>query len=531
MFHFFKSIDDFLTACEEYIEQRVWNGKFIYDLKFISATNIDNAKDSYHKHKEKIKASPNYKAFVAFVKHYWGLLMQRPMVADTVLIFTDWVHLCIKYIAHYIVILIAALISASFLLSTFLQAPVTFSILFVPVLLANHLFISGFFILIEKRERGSHITISEALNQLKQSLSANCFLFFLQISISVSLGTFLLGFSSFLSFLFEEINIDWSSSFFYWMPVVMLGLFLIILLYLITLIIAFSYTFIIIDKKKTRQAINQSWHYLQNDPKHSANLYILLTIASFLYIVFTTANNYEGGFAVSVLFSSQAFLFLGFLLRRNFFSKEITPSLNIFTRSRIPLKPLIGIGLLSYVAFATFTIQTHPEIMKILDERRQTTTVKYDLKTYTNTDSGYSIAHPKTWSVYRWSNHSITLYTNDTGTDDGGVKVDIDVRPEKGSKYFELYEANPGLLIYDTATKNVTTKIANTSIQGENAVKYTYTKVEGNLTEFQTHYLIHHKNQLYDVAFITSSKKTEEDNRDLFDQMIKSFQFSGQKPQ
>jgi hypothetical protein len=529
MFKFFRSIDDFLTACEEYIEQRVWNGKFVYDLKFISATQIENAKDSYKKHKKKVQASPKYKSFVTFIKHYWGILMRIPMFSDTVWILVDGVRLCVKYVAHYLVVLITGLITTFWLLSAFQKSPSLFCILLVPLLLANHLFLSGFFYLIERREKDGHISISETIKQFRQNLLGNIFLFLLQFSVTVALGTFLLGFSSLLSIFFGKLHIDWTNSFFYWMPVVMLGLLLLIMLYFATILLAFSYCFIVIDKKQTRQAINLSWHYLQNDPKHSAAFYFLLTIAAFLYVLSTSLNSYEGGFAVSMFFSSQAFLFLGFLLRRRYYSKDIVPTFNIFETFRPPLKPLVAIGVLSYISFATFVIQVQPSVMKALAEKRQIVIVKYDLKPYINKDSEYVIDYPKSWSFYRWSNHSVTFYTNSTGTDVGGVKIDIDVHPESGSNYLELYESKPGLVIYDTATKDVTTKIANISIQGENAVKYTYTKIDGAHTEYQTHFLVHHNTQVYDISFVTNSKKSEEDYKEIFTQVIKSFQFTEPK--
>lgn len=530
MFKFFKSIDNFLTNCEEYIEQRVWNGKFIYDLTFISATETEKAKDSYLKHKKKVQDSPSYKALATALTHIWGILMRIPVFGDSLSILLDGIRLCIKYILHYLIILIFELTSASWLLGAFQKSPFVFCLILVPILLVNLLVLSGFFSLVVKRERGGHITMSESLSQTGQSLASNTFLFLLQVSITVSLGTFYLGFSSLLSFLFGKFNIDWSNSFFYWMPIVMMGLLLLVILYLTTLIIVFSYIFILLDKKKTSQAINQSWHYLQNDPKHSVTFYFSLTLVTFLYIVFASINNYEGGFAVSVLFSSQAFLFLGFLLKRKYYSKDVTPTLNLFGKLHPPLKPLLAIGLLSYVAFSIYIIKTQPAIMQIITKDRETVTIKYDLKTYSNTDFHYSIMYPKTWSLYRWSNHSVTLYTNDTGTDVGAVKVDIDVHPESTSNYLQLYEAKPGLVIYDTATKDVLTKIANVSIQGENAVKFIYTKVSDAQSEYQTHYLVHHNNLVYDIDFVTSSKKSDEEYGDLFDQIIKSFKFNDQNP-
>jgi hypothetical protein len=173
---------------------------------------------------------------------------------------------------------------------------------------------------------------------------------------------------------------------------------------------------------------------------------------------------------------------------------------------------------------AALVFQLHPTILNFLQEQRPTIAANYEYSKYTNTNAGYAIDYPKPWSLYRWDATSTTIYTNVTGTDIGGINVNINVSPAETSNYFMFYEASPGLIRYDTGTKNVSTKISNLIIQGKNAVKYTYTKTDAKQAEFQVHYLIRNNDKVYDIAFVTFSKKIEAAYIDIFDRMIESFQ-------
>lgn len=526
MFKFFRKIDDFLTMCEEYVEQRVWNGLFIYDLQYLQEAKTDKSKEDFEKKRDEFLASERYQNTVAFLEHVWGIIMQVPILADTLRLFCEAIRICVKYLAHYLVILIAGLVTTSYLLNIFTTSPIVFSIVFLPILLANHLLISAFFFLVEKKEHGAKITFLEAIKQTKPTMRTNSFVFLLMWSILLSFVTLFLGFSSFLSFVFGAVNIDWSNSFLYWMPIVMAGLLLSIILYLILMVVVFSFVFIIFDKKNAKQAINQSWQYVQNDPRHATVYFVILSALSFIDIVNKTATSKEGGFMVSMLYASHAFFFLGYMLRKKNFEKDVKPTESIYGKFLPPFVPLVGFGLLSYVAVATFTVQQiQPEYLRMLEARRQANIIKYEYKQYTNKDSDYAIEIPKQWTPYRWSDHSVTFYTNDNGTDAGNIRIDIDVKPDNGNTFQELYDASPGLITYDTGSKNSTTKIANITIADEKAVKYSYTKIEGGKPEYQTHYLIRHNKQLFNISFAINNKNYEENYRDVFNTIITSFQF------
>lgn len=520
----FRALDDFLTRCEEYTEQRVWNGKFIDDLQFLSATTIDNIKESLKNTSERVQSSNAYTATLAFLRKFAGLLMQISIIEDSVLLVIEGFRLSIKYFAHYLIILITGLCSAYLLLMTFKQAPVFFVLLFLPLLYANHLFLSGFFKLVENKEQGNHISFLGALSQLKQTIPANTYIFCLQIALVVIAAVFHLGFAFLLSTLFGYISIEWSSTFLYWLPVVMVGLLIVILLYIAEVILSFSYTFVQQEKQTTYQALQRSSNIMQNDFRYSLLFYVLLTLFAVVFIANTSITNYEGGFMVSALFMSHAFLILGFILRRKYFGKEpAVQSLPFIEKAARYFKPVLGLGCFSYIAAAILMVQLQPDIIHYLNDQRPTVAATYEYTTYRNPEAGYTIQYPKPWTTYRWNDMSSTIYTNDTGTDIGGVKVNIDIRSIEESNYLALYEANPGLIRYDTGTKNVTTKIANVVIKGNNAVKYTYTNTDSNQLEFQTHYLIRSEQSVYDIALITSSKKIEASYMEIFELMVASF--------
>lgn len=521
----FKQIDKFLTDCEEYVEQRVWNGKFIGDLQYLSDQGKNHAKAKYHKSSEAVQASGPYITAMAQLHKIAGLLMQFQIIADIVHVTGGTIRLCLKYFAHYLFILIIGLASTNILLTNFKNAPFGFLLFLFPTLLINHLLLSAFFIFTGKKDAGGTFTRADIVKDFRATFPANLMLLLLQFATAMTFGVFFLGFAFVLSTIFETYHIDWSSSFLYWLLVVMSGLFMAVVLYIIEVIFAFAYPFVLQEKKSLKDALRRSLHSIQTEPDRSILLYNLFTLSSFLIIFQISKNYYEGGFFLMLFFLSQAVFFLGIMLRKNQFAKEAAPFTARLADTLHSLRlPQIILGIFSYIAVGSLFLQVHPHMLTFLETLRPAISVQHAFTTYQNDKAGYSISYPQPWSVYKWNDNAITIQTNTTGTETGEIKVNITLRPAAKSNYFTLYEANPGLISYDTGTKNVLTKSTNLVINGKNAVKYTYTKNEDDQPEFETHYLIRHEEKIYDVSFVTIDKRTELEHTEIFAAMIESFQ-------
>lgn len=539
-----RSIDSFLTDCEEYVELRVFNGKFIKDLQYLSRIGKEKTKAKYDTTTKAVQSSEQYTTTTGWLQKFARLFLQFQIIYDLVFLIGGGLRLCIKYFARYLIVLIIGLGSTNILISQFKDAPISFMINALPLVFVNHLILYLFFLFAEKKDAidkvpapkdaGSKVssvksTVSkispvEVFKHLLATIPGSLFIYLLQIATAFTAAVFFFGFSFVLSNIFEYYMIDWSNSFIYWYLVLMIGLVIAVFLYIAEVILSFSYPFITLDKKSVKESLSYSYHFIKNDSRHSLTFYTLFLAINSVLIFDLSKKYYEGGFFLGIFILMQGFLFLGVLIRKKYFTKETNTKRSLAKSSFTILIISLILGVFSYIAISTLTIRVHPNILAFLEAQRPGIEVVNEFVTYTNEKAGYSIDYPKSWSVYAWSNNAITIYTNTTGTEAGGIKVNIESRPAKNSNYFYLFEANPGLVIYDTGTKNVTTKIANVVIKGKNAVMYTYTKTDEKGTEFQTHYLMRVEDKLYDISFVTMNKELESTFREIFYAMLESFE-------
>lgn len=526
----FRAVDAFLTVCENYTEQRIWNGKFIYDLKFLTATKNLELQEVSEKKTKALKASSSYITFIAFLKKIQAFLLRHPLLSDPLILITENLRFCSKYFAHYLIIIISGLASSYLLLMTFRFAPGTFVGLSLPLLYINHLFLSCFFIFIANKEKGAPLSLGGIFSSLKQSLAANTFIFLLQNSLLIISGVFVLSVSYLMNMFFSTPDAAWHMSFFYLLPVVAVCLVLGVLLYFAEIILAFCYPFILHEKKTAHHALQQSIHAFHTNPRYSLYFYLLLGVVSAIFLVNITTRTYEGGFIVAALFISHAFLFLGFIVRRNYFEKEQVLEHEVFSENSFQFTKLaLIIGVFSYFSAGALFVRLQPEVLNYLEELRPTLAESYQYATYTNKTAGFRINYPQSWTLYEWSEQSASMVTNATGTTLGSVKVNVDVRTLEDSEFEAFYLANPGLINYDTETGNAETKILNTTINKLNAVKYIALNNDTGKLEFQTHYLIKNGDVVYDIALLTYKKELEEAYMEIYELMVKSFTIPSQE--
>lgn len=539
----FRQIDSFLTDCEEYVELRVFNGKFIKDLEYLSRVGKEKTKAKVDTTTKAVQSSEQYNATTGWLQKIAHLFLQFQIIYDLVFLIGGGLRLCIKYFARYLIVLIIGLGSTNILISQFKDAPISFLINVLPLVFANHLVLYLFFLFAEKKDDADNaaptkaagnktpaknsvakVSPAEVFKHLLATIPGTLFIYLLQIATALTAAVFFFGFSFVLSNIFEYYNIDWSNSFVYWYLVLMIGLIIAVILYIAEVILSFTYPFITLDKKSVKESLSYSYNFIKNNSRYSIVFYTLFLGINSVLIFNLSKQYYEGGFFLGMFILMQGFLFLGVLIKKKYFTKEASTKRSLTKNTYYVLIISLVVGIFSYIAISTLTIRVHPNILAFLEAQRPSIEVVNEFVTYTNDKAGYSIDYPKSWSVYAWSNSAITIYTNTTGTEAGGIKVNIESRPAANSNYYYLFEASPGLVIYDTGTKNVTTKIANVVIKGKNAVMYTYTKTDEKGTEFQTHYLMRVEDKLYDISFVTMNKKLESTFREIFYAMLESFQ-------
>jgi hypothetical protein len=183
-------------------------------------------------------------------------------------------------------------------------------------------------------------------------------------------------------------------------------------------------------------------------------------------------------------------------------------------------------GIVCYLLFAGILIYLQPHILANIQSQKQNTIDTYNLTPYQNNYYGYTISYPKAWTLYEWKNKSITLYNNESGIVINGIWISISVSSLLQSNYVALYESRPGLVSYNGGAKNLITKIANISFQKYTGVKYISIITGPQNSEYHIHYLIHKNDQIYDIDFMNLNQITQNANRDLFDRIIRSFQFT-----
>ena len=102
----------------------------------------------------------------------------------------------------------------------------------------------------------------------------------------------------------------------------------------------------------------------------------------------------------------------------------------------------------------------------------------------------------------------------------------ITISPYEGSIFNELYSDAPGVVAKDPQNKDIITKVTNMTIQNYPTVNYLFTKPSIPYTNYETHYLIHKNNNVYDVSFTSVTNDVASYNSTLFTKIINSFKFS-----
>lgn len=528
---FFSNLDRFLTSAQQYFDNRILTGKFISDISKINLLTKIYVTEKVKIFWSKYKKTKNYQLLTATFRSIYIFLKKIPFFAEGFPMLFDAFHIIKGFSNALFALVLFTLIGLLFILFFFNRALVLFFII-APLIVLFTLFGALMtYTIFEKRDKGIKTNF---LNELKNgfgSFLSFTFLFFYHCFISLNLVILFFLFAFFLYSTFIDVPIPtWGTSFFYWLVLILLSIVLAFCLFVFSVIAWFAYYYVIFTKAKTFESLTRSWSYIKiyfvEICGYSLTLF-LVTLPSFIWLIFYYR---EIGIGFSIFILLHEMLFLGWLFRRHFIDKNTTAATTRPHTSRV-FHIIFGAGVINYLLLTSVLIRLGPQLLETMQRLREQVIMTSDVTPYTNTELGYSIKYPDSWTLYSWDkkSQSITIYNNDTKTRIGGIWVIIQVLPTNKSNFETLFRREPGLVLYDTGTKDILSKNTNLMIAGYDTVKYTFIKDSKPYPEYQTHYLIKKGLLSYDIMFKVNSKEIEDKNKFLFEKIVNSFTFLEEK--
>ena len=148
---------------------------------------------------------------------------------------------------------------------------------------------------------------------------------------------------------------------------------------------------------------------------------------------------------------------------------------------------------------------------------------------YQNSTYGFVIGYPSNWEVTQGSDTLVNFYNGYRSGGIGGVWVTIFINslaeyPQSEPTFKEYYASKPGPIT--TTPDKTAVKIANVTVDGNNAVKYTEFSDQNNVISYYINYSFIKGPNHYTVSFSTGSKELEEKNLTTYDTMISSLHFT-----
>ncbi|MGI8420373.1 MAG: PsbP-related protein [Candidatus Levyibacteriota bacterium] len=522
----FKSIGKFITVCEEYLEYRIITGKFIRDL---SDQNVKLKQSLDEKSKTDIikpvtKSKPH--PFFTSLLTIWNTLLKFWLFENIVTLLMYAIKIIsVFYIEISLVtILVVPLIILLFIL--FENSVASFFIFLMPTLLLIIYCLSAFYYCIDKRDHGEKISFWRSIFTIRKNISDISFPFIIHFSMTLisCVSFFILSF--FLSYLFDLTKISWESSFVYWFVVAFLSIAILIGLLLLTIIMQQAYFATLLRQVPFQKALRGGWIQLKRFPFHFFFLYVLFYLSYGVFAWKITLSYLYLGIILSFFFITILSLFLGYLLYRKFpytlsVQEHVTPDKE---KLHSLFYILVGFGIVNYWLIGILVMRQSEAILAFVQQQQASFVATQDVRRYTNSVYRYTLEYPQAWTLYERKNNTVTFYDNYTGNIKGGTWFSITVSPFDQGFFTGLYKANPGIVEVDES-QDIMTKIGNIVVQQKEGINYTYIKHGTKNNQYETHYLIHKGDYMYDLAFISVSNDVNEYTSDLFDKIVNSFQF------
>ncbi|MGH7204204.1 MAG: hypothetical protein ACREHC_07200, partial [Candidatus Levyibacteriota bacterium] len=296
-------------------------------------------------------------------------------------------------------------------------------------------------------------------------------------------------------------------------------------LLLLTIIMHQAYFAILLHQIPFPKALKVGWIQLKRFPFHFFFLYVLCYLSYGIFAWKITLSYLYLGIILSFFFITLLSLFLGYLLQRKFLYTLPVQDSTIPNKEKIPsfFYIVIGFGIINYWLIGILVTVQSDAILAFV-QQQESFVATQDVRRYTNSVYRYTLEYPQAWSLYDGKNNTVTFYDNYTGTIKGGTWFTVKVSPFDQDFFTGLYKATPGIVNVDSS-QDITTKISNISVQQNEGINYTYIKHGPQNNQYETHYLIHKGDYLYDLVFMSVSNDVSDYTSDLFDKIVNSFQF------
>jgi hypothetical protein len=522
----FKSFNDFLNHCVDYVDNRILTGKFIGDIAYQILRFIKFITSVIKQIYTFLNRSKTFSAFITYLIELWNILLKVPIFNMTVQMITDILTIVIACYSEIFIVFTLTFTSSVVLLNWFQSSIILFFIALIPIILLNNFFASALYYSIRDREINGKISFWQDVKTIASRFGSICSPIVIELALILEsfIAYFLILF--FVSGIYNYFKITWSGSFFFWFVVIFLSNIIVIGLFILTLIMQQAYFSMLFNGLSLKKAINQNILQIRKAIPYYLFYNIIFYLISADLIWHAVLSSLYIGFTLGLYSAISLGMFLAFLLHRQFANEEAEQISTIQTNKKSHIVMIIIVaGFINYLLIASLFIKEYEPILSFIQMQQDNFLAQQEMKLYVNKLHNYSLEYPGNWTLYQWNSDSVTFYNNYTGTLTGGTWMNINISPYNENYFEHLYYAAPGITDYNAQSGDVTTKVTDTTLQNFQTVNYTYIKRGLPYKQYETHYLIHKDGFLYDIAFVSLTNDVASYNSDLFQKIINSFIF------
>lgn len=523
----FSSFNDFLNHSVDYLDSRIITGKFIIDIfnqirRYIKF-NIFVTKRIY----SFLRKFGVFIVLGSILSALWNLLMKIPLLNRCVTMISDLITIVISCYSEIFIVFAITFSSTFLLLDWFQSAIVLFFIFLIPIILLNNFFASALYYSVKNREANGKISFWQDIKETAPHfIPINTPLVIVSaLTIESVVAYFLIIFCAIE--IFTLLHLPWSGAILFWFIFIGLSCLIVAGLFILILLMQQSYFLILFKGLPLKKAIIQSkQQILQSLPYYLFfNSVFYITSAIFIWRSFLTSLYI--GFTLGLFFAIFFGSLLGFLLYRQFGYVDSEKEISIKTDKKNHVVSIIIVaGFINYMLIASLVINKYQPLLSFIQEQQNNYLAQLEMKLYSNKTYSYSLEYPGYWTVYQWSQKSVTIYNNYTRTLSGGTWLNVTISPYDQNYFEQLYNDSPGITNYNPQTGDITTKVTDTTIQNYQTVNYTYIKSGLPYKQYETHYLIHKDNLLFDIAFVSLTNDVSSYNTNLYQKIINSLTFT-----
>lgn len=523
----FSRFNDFLNYCVDYLDNRVFTGKFIGDIRYelnrYIKFNIFVAKRIY----TFLQRSKIFRSLIIIVIAGWDILMTIPLFNRTVQMIVDMFTIVITNYSEIFIIFTLTFTSSVVLLNWFQSAIILFFVFLIPVILLNNYLVSALYYNINDRDINGRISFWQDIKALAGRFASISTPLIIESALILEsfVAYFLIIFS--VCEIYNALQISWSGSILFWFIFILLSFILVTCLFTVTLIMQQTFFAMLLNRVSLKDGITQSIQQVERSLPYYLFFNFIFYFVSTLLIWKAVLSSLYIGFTLGLYSALSLGTLLAFLLYRQFENTEAEQITQLKTdRKNYIVMIIIIAGFINFLLIASLFIKEYEPILSFIQAQQDNYLAQQEMKQYDNKPYGYSLVYPKNWTLYKWSSSSVTFYNNYTGTLTGGTWLNITVSPYNENYFGQLYYSQPGIIGINTQSGDILTKVTDTTIQNFPTVNYTYIQSGIPYKQYETHYLIHKDNYQYDISFVSLTNDVASYNTNLFQKIISSVKFT-----